>query len=501
MKANFINLSTLLLASVLMLSGCSLQSTSKDETATLWVVTEESTADGMNQQAKMIAQRMEESNEGLTVKLDILPADAQKREIPLKQLHNQIMAGKGPDVYLLPTGSTVLADRSYSYDKIEVEPVFMDAVQAMRNGIFADIQELYNADHTLGKSSLKQEIMDAGCLGESRYVLPLRYNIPIIYTTSQAWEELGLGQDSSITALVNAALAQENVSLAASGILMPTDLSLLPQPFDYEKEEILLTAKEIADYMRLYQAWDAVIFENIPNIRDIWVYQIDIDNLRYYILENSYWGKEGYPLFTNTLVECMDTVMITRKENQKLVMLPLQATDGSMVASVTYFGAVGSCCKNKALAYDFLRQFLTEEFQWDLYRQRFYFSRLEQAFPISDKHNCGMVENSWPVRTVGSVAPLWDNRQYQIHDACEVQDSISRGIWFQSKQRLLTDEDIPALEFVIDEVRFPIAQDPENSLEHALSLLNDENGNPTDVDIDALAEQVYLALWWHIGEG
>jgi len=50
-------------------------------------------------------------------------------------------------------------------------------------------------------------------------------------------------------------------------------------------------------------------------------------------------------------------------------------------------------------------------------------------------------------------------------------------------------------------VRFPVILPEEESFEHALTLLNEEDGTPTDVDIDALAQQVYQSLWFHLMEG
>ena len=65
----------------------------------------------------------------------------------------------------------------------------------------------------------------------------------------------------------------------------------------------------------------------------------------------------------------------------------------------------------------------------------------------------------------------------------------------------LADVDIPALSWDIDEVRFPVTISGTDSLEYALSQLNEPDGTPTDADIDALAQQVYQGLWWHLAEG
>ena len=65
----------------------------------------------------------------------------------------------------------------------------------------------------------------------------------------------------------------------------------------------------------------------------------------------------------------------------------------------------------------------------------------------------------------------------------------------------MTDEDLPVLSRSIDEVRFPIYLSGERALSGVLARLNQEDGTPTDVDIDELAGEVWQNLWWHLAEG
>ena len=108
------------------------------------------------------------------------------------------------------------------------------------------------------------------------------------------------------------------------------------------------------------------------------------------------------------------------------------------------------------------------------------------------------MENSWPVRTRGSTAYLWDTVQYQIHggdsfsgmartENNEESDAIAEAMYYDI---FLTDEDLPILFTPIDEVRFPITLPEDESMAWALAQLNEEDGTPKDVDIDALAQQI-----------
>ena len=249
-----------LLAAIMLtgLCGCAQKQV---ETKKLWVVTEVSCSDGMNYQAEMIARRMEQANPGLTVELEILPTDPQEREARLTQLRTKIMSGAGPDVYLLPTGGTLTTDYVNEYhhrvtQTTQVEPLFLDVTQAMRSGQFLDIGAYYESDDDLNTAALKREIMDAGTVHSRRYVLPLRFNIPVMFTDKDLWERFGLSEallESDGLTLSRTLMENAGDDYIVTGLRLPADLSLLSQPFDYGTETLQITQQTIADYMRLYQ--------------------------------------------------------------------------------------------------------------------------------------------------------------------------------------------------------------------------------------------------------
>ena len=257
-------------------TGCSDVSTSIQKDTVLWVVTEASCSDGMNLQAKIVAERMEKEHPGLTVRLDILPTDPQEREITLKQLRTKIMAGNGPDVFLLPTGNTITTDyatanrHARGTTQTQLEPLFQDVVQAMRGGLFRDIQPFYLADATLDKQALKTEVMEAGVINGRRYVLPLRFDIPIVYTDRELWDSRGLNADlldTGFQPLFNSLLGTSD---NAAGLFLPDDMSLLPEPFDYENEQVAVSVNRITDYLRIYQAWKSISPAAAQRLADAW---------------------------------------------------------------------------------------------------------------------------------------------------------------------------------------------------------------------------------------
>mgnify|MGYP002590818631 FL=1 len=74
------------MAAVLSFSACSSNS---DAAAPIWVVTEETDEDGMNQQVRQVIKAFQADHPDVTVTLDILPTDSSQREIVLKQLRTK----------------------------------------------------------------------------------------------------------------------------------------------------------------------------------------------------------------------------------------------------------------------------------------------------------------------------------------------------------------------------------------------------------------------------
>ena len=507
-----------------------------EDPAVLWVVTEQTVSDGMNYQAQKAAESFEEAHEGITVRIDILPTDPQEREICLKQLRAQIMAGKGPDVYLLPTGTVLTTDSPTSSSQIrylmetEIDPLFQDVTQAMYSGVFQDISSWYDGDADLNTGGLQTDVMNAGVLEGCRYVLPLRYTMPVLLTDLSTAADSGISQeriDSGIGELAKLALNSGD-SMMAAGLQMPDDTSRLGQLFDYEKGEMLVTEQDIADYMRLYQAWYAMAdapakqlitdcleelralldealhysFDDVLAELNVTVSLDSFNDAMDYVSYGYHWSLDGFPLFSDSLVGVLYQSALGKVLEKDLAAQPLRGMDGSVTAEITYFGAVGSSCETPELAYAYLREFLTEAYQWDLVRPRASRTNIDYWNLPQELQTDGFVENSWPVRAKGAAPYLWDTFQYQLfYDNRGIGATTKRQRTLKAKSLTVTDEDLSILDVPIDFVGFPIVQPYEESLSWALAQLNGADGTPTDVDIDGLAGQVYRYLWWHLAEG
>lgn len=462
-------LSFLLILSFLavILPGCA-------STKELWVVTECSDAGGIPKQVEFIINTFTKTHEDVSVKLDVLPSKKLERAIFLDELRTKIAEGNGPDVYLFAT------------DLFNHEPLFSDVELTMRSGRFADLSSYYNADDTLGKEALSTVIMDAGTVGNARYVLPLAFEFPTLYVDTDMMEQAGISLDTlnaGISSVREAAIATGDTMWACGAEVYNarSGFNMFPRLIDYDAKQVLLTAREVADYMRSQQ-------KNIALIGDYYKHRTFYD-FSIYTGEGFSWDSLEAPMLGDSLRlrDIIDMTVISRIVEKPLTILPLRAYDGSLVADVTFYAAVDSDCREKELAYSLVREFLSEKNQW---KTDFPYMAFRPVLGIG-----------WPVRVSGSVDALWRNYLRNTKYMSIYGDGSEERMAAIRSQKL-TQSDIPVLNETIDIVRFNIQ--PERTVyENLLYKLNvrENHYTPSDADIDALAEEVIQALQWHLDQG
>ena len=202
--------------------------------------------------------------------------------------------------------------------------------------------------------------------------------------------------------------------------------------------------------------------------------------------------------------EYIPTSMCT---DSQIAIAPMRTTDGDVVATVTYYGAVGSGCKNPELAYDFLRQFLLEDSQWEKNRPTKNHTKPLKG-PATNSSNDqqypGLQESGWPVRDQDALQILWNSRRRQLF--VRVMDYIATREQQRRMRRIgrsgeLDESANQLLDITIDQVRYNTTL--SDAFSDALAQLNDPgNGNaPTNADIEKLAQQLVWNIRWHVSEG
>lgn len=522
-----------LLLVLCLLTGCGQQ---EEAPPTLWVVTEKTEWDEMNFQARAMGEVFQESHPGWEVRLDILPTDETERSRYLQQIRTWMMAGQGPDVFLLPTSDNVAVPKPVIWYEpwlkagryLDREPLFADVEQAMGNGVFADLSARYDADRDLGRDRLQQQIMDAGCFRGGRYILPLRYNFPVLYTDPARLEEYGLSMEDvegNLTALWDMAIASGSRDLAASVepyyMLVDRSFSMLPQLVDRENERITVTRDQLTALFTRIQALEALAagedehrlslnFGNFFNSH----HEILSGGFEGWVIEfrKIYQFPTWLPMHAGTLDEALEATTVSIASKHPYPMIPLRGIGGELNAWVTYYGAVSASSAHVTEAYDYLRLFLTARAQYE-------FDTPTHASILSHgmAQRLSLIEEGWPVRVRGGTNSIYDiiraSSYFFREDSLEQYNSHPKTYkvpptqWTNvhiNKRKLISthleDGDIPLLRETFDHVYFGSALEQE--LSRMIRSLNDPaTGAPTDADIDALAEDFIKKLEWQILEG
>ena len=455
----------------------------------------------MKTQIEMWAYVFEQEHKNVDVVLET--------SLSQERLQTELMSGKGPDVLLLPSTQWDMLDEQCSF-----QIPFPDVELAMRNGLFADISEYYDADEELGKDALVKEIMDAGVVDDARYVLPLRFNMLAAYVDLDAFAETGLSTDLFEKDIIGFwdTLTQHGNGLASSSAIFRaaenSEINILGQIFDYDNQELLLTQEKLAEVLRSYQEYLIGFYgENhislFSSLRDY------IANRKRGIHSGEFtWMNSANCMFVGNLNTVVVNAVIAEEEGINLAMYPIRSMDGSVTADISFYGAVGAGCDNPEIAYEFLRYFLTEQSQWEEYPGR----QWSTGNGNNEVFTEGLIGDGWPVRTKGSVTALCQSYKEMIWELILLD---KEKVTYADLVIDYPEDFIPIVNTKIDHARFP------NGLEYSFIVAMTKvywpnlQGNTWWADstkeqraeyarmqdLDEIAADFIEELEWHLFEG
>ena len=142
-----IKLCFFLLFVMFLLGGCSESSGAEKE---LEVLIEPQFRD----QVKEAAKYMKEQTPQVSITIRELPADGEERELEIERLRTQIMAGKGPDVYLINSASDGATQME--------TPLFSNPYKTMQSGALASLDRYMESDSYWKEGAYLEEFLLPG---------------------------------------------------------------------------------------------------------------------------------------------------------------------------------------------------------------------------------------------------------------------------------------------------------------------------------------------------
>lgn len=455
----------LLALSIFFCCGCG-KTEEKDDT--LWVLIGRSQGDGGDTRlVERVIEDFRQAHPDVPLRVEFLPKYAEERELYLEQLRTKIMAGQGPDVYLL-------------FSRFSV---FADVEQSVRNGLFLDISAYYDADSTLPKDSFAQGAKDAGVVDGARYILPLYYNFPVLYADTRKLNAAGISVDAlgnGLSGLTEVIEKLGDTAVTSSFVQMQYYLqNFFAELIDYETQEVTWSKSQLVAFLTQYRQLNTMAQEGA-----LWQNMVDMS---WYIKNDNYWAQNGGGVYLGTLNDLVDQVRIAKATGTELAIIPVTAPDGSVCATVSHLGAVGANTDKPELAYEFLRAFALEENQWENDLDNIRGSLTMENWPV-------LVKDSW--EEIDEA--LWEGAVAQTKD----DKSNGRGTRISAIAGAeVSAEDYAVLNTEISKVYLPHSCSVELMSMAEEQLNPGRNPNAANVDVEALADQMIARLQWLLAEG
>lgn len=260
-----------------------------------------------------------------TYQLLVLPTSTEKREAELTRLRAEIMAGGGPDAFILET--YLPGSRGYSLEDGPSEKLFPNPEASMYSQLFLDVDDMVQNSEVIDLESCNQAVMDVGVTDQGRFLLPLAYTFGVSIV------ETSCLQDPAFTfSSVEDLLASDETALqqALAGIYSDLPLATLGKLADYEAQSLLVTRETLLAAMETA--------DTLAAIRDR---SIAIS------------GTAGY--INGALLDSV------RSTDTAYSFFSLPNQQGGITAGVTMYAAINGNTQHPQEAFDFIELLYSDE--------------------------------------------------------------------------------------------------------------------------------------------
>lgn len=257
----------------------------------------------------------------------VLPSNSEDREPELTRLRTEIMAGEGPDAFVI---STYIPGYSVGQDPLDsLEPLFPNVEKSMYSHLFLDVEEMVQQSEIVDLDSCNQTVMDVGVTEDGRFLLPLTYTFPTAVVDKSALE------DPDYTFSTMDELLQSDQE-TLKGLLSYRTLWMFPNCLgvlaDYDSQKLLVTPESLQKAVE--QAGDLVTLQ-----------------------DKKYSGSSAILNGDTSWTAWMDL----RYDQPEYSVFPIPNQDGGVTAAVTMFAAVNRNAEHPQEAFALIEQLFREE--------------------------------------------------------------------------------------------------------------------------------------------
>ena len=258
----------------------------------------------------------------------VLPSRTEDREAELTRLRTEIMAGGGPDAFVL---GAVLPGTMMDEGKSQ-EPLFPNVEKSMYSHLFLDLEDMAQNSEIVDLESCNQVVMDVGVTSQGRFLLPLTYTFSALLFDRSALND----PDYTFSTLEELLQSGEE---ALKGVMAWNTLGLFPNCLgplaDYEGQNLLVTQESLQAAVEQADAFVALQDE------------------AYDTRELAYAGL-GIPVSRNTLSGL-------QREETAYAVFPVPDQEGGVIAAVTTYAAINRNTEHPQEAFALIEQLFREE--------------------------------------------------------------------------------------------------------------------------------------------
>lgn len=310
------------------------------------------------------------------------------------QVATQIMAGNGPDVFI-------------------IDDTIMDVEKLVRQGVFADMEPFFAADN-FEWTPYNQTVMDGGVWNGQRFTVPLSYDFPMLVTTQTALQETGFRVEACkdyMGFLEETTRIMEDSTKSRTLFRNPTTVAVgvayfSGVPFaDYDRKTVDLSSSSFRAGMQ----WFKLLMEKHPEGQFL-----DLDEL-----SGAAAVRDGDALWIPSTMGALQSLYYdysALKTVDEPVMTPIRDVNGGIQAAIKYPVAVRANSENLQNAYQFIKILLSSDIQCaysgerlsvlDSANEYFYEQYSEGKWSIIPAGTQGFVSAENPYRAVD-----WPTRQ------------------------------------------------------------------------------------------
>ena len=342
------------------------------------------------------AERFEAQYPDVNVNISFLDED-QFREL----IRAEIMAGKGPDLVCCESVVT-----------------FPDLYKTMTTGIFTDLNPYLMNDPDFHKEDFFEEVLEAGMLGSSLFVVPIECKVPILMTSEEALRDEGISSDDLLTyeGFTEACIRYHENHPDNNLMTMGSTDYYLSQFFDtsaigfidYGNQTVSVDEDALHKLIDVCRAY----YRKTPNDQPSW--RTFSDMMAGY---GQYMGIVWRDfLFVNQFdkpLQLANNMALLRDEGETpLLTIAPDRYDG-VTASVTCVAAIPSASPNQMNAYRLMTILLTDEIQTgqDIDARGWYSSYLSVGIPVrreSVRNICDRDAERYGMDEIREIANLYD---------------------------------------------------------------------------------------------